>query len=51
MRRSLHLGQSRMDDEVKDAEETKMKFGIRESIISGLILALTASWLPKFFGG
>lgn len=45
-------GRSRMDDEVKDAEEArKMKFGIRESIISGLILALAASWLPKLFGG
>lgn len=43
---------TKMESEQKDAEEArKMKFGIRESIISGLILALLASWLPKLFGG
>lgn len=43
---------SRMDDEVKDAEEArKMKFGIKEQVIAGLITALALSWLPKLFGG
>ena len=45
-------GRSRMDDEVKDADaERKMKFGIKEQVIAGLITALALSWLPKFFGG
>lgn len=42
----------KMEAEQKDADESrKMKFGIREQVIAGLITALALSWLPKFFGG
>lgn len=42
----------RMECEQKDAEEArKMKFGIKEQVIAGLITALALSWLPKLFGG
>lgn len=41
---------SKMDDEVKDADaERKMKFGIKEQVIAGLITALALTWLPKLF--
>lgn len=43
---------NKMEAEQKDVDaERKMKFGIKEQVIAGLITALALSWLPKFFGG
>lgn len=43
---------NKMVAEQKDADaERKLKFGIKEQVIAGLITALALSWLPKFFGG
>lgn len=41
---------NKMEAEQKDADvERKMKFGIKEQVIAGLITALALTWLPKLF--